>query len=39
MTGHTPTFHMICGLSGSGKSTLAKEIEAQTGAVRFAPDE
>jgi predicted kinase len=39
MTGRTPTFHMICGLPGSGKSTLAKEIEAQTGAARFAPDE
>jgi predicted kinase len=39
MTERTPTFHMICGLPGSGKSTLAKEIEAQTGAVRFAPDE
>jgi predicted kinase len=39
MTARTPTFHMICGLPGSGKSTLAKEIEAQTGAVRFARDE
>ncbi len=39
MTGRTPTFHMICGLPGSGKSTLAKEIEALTGAVRFASDE
>jgi predicted kinase len=37
--GSNPLREQICGLPGSGKSTLAKEIEAQTGAVRFAADE
>jgi predicted kinase len=33
------TLHLICGLPGSGKSTLAKRIEAETGALRLAPDD
>ena len=35
----TSTLHLICGLPGSGKTTLAKKIEAETGAIRFCPDE
>jgi predicted kinase len=30
---------LICGLPGAGKTTLARELEAQFGAVRYAPDE
>jgi predicted kinase len=33
------TLHLICGLPGSGKSTLARRIEADTGALRLAPDD
>jgi len=33
------TLHLICGLPGSGKTTLSKKIEAETGAIRFCPDE
>ena len=35
----TSTLHLICGLPGSGKTTLSKKIEAETGAIRFCPDE
>ena len=30
---------LICGLPGAGKTTLALQLEAQFGAVRYAPDE
>lgn len=35
----TSTLHLICGVPGAGKTTLAKQIEKNTTAVRFAPDE
>lgn len=34
-----PTLTLMVGLPGAGKTTLAKELERQTGAVRFTPDE
>ncbi len=34
-----PVLTLMVGLPGAGKTTLAKEIEKETGAVRFTPDE
>lgn len=34
-----PTLYLMVGLPCSGKTTLAKQIEQETGAVRFTPDE
>ena len=34
-----PILHVMVGLPGSGKTTLARQIAAQTGAVRFTPDD
>ena len=34
-----PTLTLMVGLPGAGKTTRAKEIERETGAVRFTPDE
>jgi len=34
-----PTLYLLCGMAGAGKTTLAKQIEAESGAVRFSPDE
>ena len=31
--------HILVGLPCSGKTTLARQIESETGAVRFSPDE
>lgn len=36
---NAPILHLMVGLPGSGKTTEAKRIEAQTGAIRFTPDE
>ncbi len=33
------TLHLMCGMAGAGKTTLAKQIEAETSAIRFSPDE
>lgn len=33
------TLHLMVGLPGSGKTTTAKQIEKETGAMRFTPDE
>lgn len=35
----TPTLTLMVGLPGAGKTTLAKQLEEETGAVRFTPDE
>lgn len=37
--GEKPVLTLMVGLPGSGKTTLAKRLEAETGAVRFTPDE
>lgn len=34
-----PTLTLMVGLPGAGKTTRAKELEQETGAVRFTPDE
>lgn len=34
-----PTLYLMVGLPCSGKTTQAKQIEQETGAVRFTPDE
>ncbi len=34
-----PVLYLMVGLPCSGKTTLAKQIEQETGAVRFTPDE
>lgn len=34
-----PILHLICGLPGSGKTTLGKQLEQDSNAVRFSPDE
>ena len=34
-----PVLHLVCGMIGAGKTTLAKQIEQDTGAIRFCPDE
>lgn len=33
------TLFLMVGLPGSGKTTRAKELERETGAIRFTPDE
>ena len=33
------TLHIMVGLPGSGKTTLARALAAQTGAIRFTPDD
>jgi len=35
----TPTAHLIHGYLGAGKTTFAKRLAAETGAVRYSPDE
>lgn len=35
----TPTAHLLCGFIGSGKTTFARELEKETGALRFTKDE
>lgn len=37
--GEKPVLTLMVGLPGSGKTTLVKRLEAETGAVRFTPDE
>ena len=37
--GEKPVLTLMVGLPGSEKTTLAKRLEAETGAVRFTPDE
>lgn len=34
-----PTLTLMVGLPGAGKTTRAKELERETGAIRFTPDE
>lgn len=34
-----PIVHLMCGFIGFGKTTVAKQLERETGAVRFTPDE
>jgi predicted kinase len=34
-----PTLYLLSGMAGAGKTTRARQIEAETGAVRFSPDE
>ncbi len=34
-----PTVHLIHGFIGAGKTTFARQLERETGAVRFSPDE
>lgn len=34
-----PILHLVCGLPGAGKTTFARALSAETGAVRFCPDE
>lgn len=34
-----PVAHLICGYIGSGKTTFARQLERDTGAVRFTHDE
>ena len=33
------TLHLMVGLPGSGKTTRARQLEEDTGAIRFTPDE
>lgn len=33
------TIHLMCGYIGFGKTTVAKQIEQETGARRFTPDD
>ena len=35
----TATLHLMVGLPGSGKTTEARRIAAETGAIRFTPDD
>ena len=35
MLNDIPTVHMICGFIGAGKTTLARNLERETGGVRF----
>jgi len=35
MQNDIPTVHMICGFVGAGKTTLARNLERETGGVRF----
>ena len=39
MSGTPGRLIIICGLPGAGKTTLARQLEAQLGTVRYAPDE
>jgi predicted kinase len=34
-----PLLIAFCGLPGSGKTTVARELERETGAIRFSTDE
>ena len=37
--GSMSTIHLMCGYIGFGKTTVAKQIEQETGARRFTPDD
>jgi predicted kinase len=39
MLNDIPTVHMICGFIGAGKTTLARNLERETGGVRFTIEE